>query len=94
MNRTVTSAPRTDVPALWAAPARPSTRLTPSEDFPTELAELELAEVQVLHSRVCRELEHEYLADPGGAHPVTLDRLEELESELTTREDYEADPTR
>lgn len=71
-----------------AAPAAPSTLLAPDDPFPLVLAELELAELQVLHSRVSRQLEQEYLTDPGGPHPVTQDRCRELVDELDTRQGF------
>lgn len=69
-------------------PATPrcDTCLGPECDFPSELSALPLVELQVLHSRVVCQLEREYLADPGGPHPVTQDRHEELVAELEARE--------
>jgi hypothetical protein len=64
-----------------------STYLAPADLFPTALAELELAELQMLHSRITRQLDHEYL-DPAGPHPVTLDRAQELVEELDTRQGF------
>lgn len=69
-----------------------STYLAPADPFPTALAELELVELLVLHSRITRQLDHEYCTDPAGAHPVTLDRAEELVAELDTREEFLAAP--
>lgn len=71
-----------------AAPSAPSTLLPPEDPFPLVLAELELAELQVLHSRVSRQLEQEYLTDPEGPHPVTRDRCQELADELDTRQGF------
>lgn len=62
-----------------------STHLDPAQDFPTELPELTLEQLQVLHSRACLQLEREYLDSPEGAHPVTLDRHQDLVAELHTR---------
>lgn len=70
----------------------PATTLRPDDPFPTALGELELVELQVLHSRVCRQLEHEYVADPCGPHPLTLDRCEELTAELELRQGHLDDP--
>lgn len=61
------------------------TCLRPDCDFPGELAALPLVELQVLHSRVVCQLEHEYLVNPDGPHPVTQDRHEELVAELEAR---------
>ncbi len=69
-----------------SAPAPSGTLLTPDEPFPLVLAELGLAELQVLHSRVTRQLDLEYLTRPEGPHPVTLDRCQELVEELDTRQ--------
>ena len=65
-----------------------STCLDPVEPLPAELAELELVELQVLHSRICRQLDHEYLTNPAGPHPVTLDRQQEIVTELDLRESF------
>lgn len=54
-------------------------------DFPTHLAELALTQLQVLHSRSCLQLNREYLEAPEGAHPVAMDRHQELLAELATR---------
>lgn len=60
------------------APAVARTRLSPEEPFPAEVTALPLAQLQVLHSRVCLQLEDEYLQAPEGAHPVTLERHQDL----------------
>ena len=57
----------------------------PDDPFPEELLELPLEQLQILHSRICRQLEGEYLTDPQGAHPITQDRLHELQIEFTSR---------
>ena len=63
-------------------------RLAPAEAFPTALTELNLTDLQVLHSRICCQLEHEYLTTSDGPHPVTLDRRNDLVAELSTRQDF------
>lgn len=63
------------------------TCLSPDCDFPAELSALPLVELQVLHSRVVCQLEHEYLVNTDGPHPVTQDRHEELVAELEARRD-------
>lgn len=73
-------------------PSVPGTFLAPTDPFPSVLAELDLTELQVLHSRVCRQLEQEYLAAPDGPHPVTQDRCQELVAELDTRQGILAPP--
>ena len=78
------------VPVEATVPA--GTFLAPEDPFPSALAELELVELQVLHSRVCRRLEQEYLADPDGPHPVTRDRCQELVAELDTRQEFLTPP--
>ncbi|MEX5237889.1 hypothetical protein [Kocuria arenosa] len=77
-------------PSLPRPPASsvPDTFLAPADPFPSVLAELDLTELQVLHSRVCRQLEKEYLAAPDGSHPVTQDRCQELAAELDTRQGF------
>lgn len=67
-------------------PATPPTFLAPGQEFPPSLVELELPVLQVLHSRVCRQLEREHL-DPDGPHPETLDRQQALLVELDIREE-------
>lgn len=62
-----------------------TTCLGPEGDFPAELSTLSLVELQVLHSRIACQLEHEYLENPDGPHPVTQDRNEELVAELEAR---------
>lgn len=72
--------------------AEPRTHVAPAEDFPDELAELTLTQLQVLHSRVRLQLDSEYLGSPDGAHPVTLDRHQDLVAELATRRNRPAGP--
>ena len=76
-----------------STPEALSTYLVPAENFPSALAELGLTELQVLHSRVVRQLDREYCTDPAGPHPVTLDRAEELAAELDTRQEFLDPPT-
>lgn len=65
-----------------------STFLAPTDQFPSELADLDLLTVLALHGRACRQLEREYLTNPDGADPATLDRVEELTDELDERQKY------
>lgn len=69
-----------------AAPPIGRTYLAPEAAFPADLTELSLAELHVLHSRVGRQLEREYLGGACGAHPVTLERHQDLTVELDARE--------
>lgn len=62
-----------------------ATQLGPDDPFPEELLELSLEQLQLLHSRICRQLESEYLTDPEGRHPITCDRLHELQIEFASR---------
>ncbi|TKV29210.1 hypothetical protein FDK12_06110 [Arthrobacter sp. NamB2] len=62
-----------------------STRLTPSEDFPEDLTALALPEVEVLNSRIHRELDYEY-ANDGEPSMETEIRHEELTEELDRRD--------
>lgn len=59
-------------------------RLGPDDSFPEELLDLPVEHLQILHSRICRQLDHEHLS-LDGAHPITLDRLAELRIEFTSR---------
>ena len=45
-----------------------------------------MADLQVLHSRITRQLDHDWLTDPVGPHPVTMDRGLELAAELDARD--------
>lgn len=67
------------------------TCLGPDCDFPASLSTLTLVELQVLHSRVVCQLEHEYLTNADGPHPVTQDRHEELVAELEARHGEDSD---
>lgn len=67
-----------------------NSRLTPSEPFPEDLTSLDLPEVEVLNSKIQRELSHEYIHD-GEPDPETEFRNEELAEELDRRDAAEAD---
>ena len=64
--------------------------LEPTDAFPESLADLTVTQLQVLHSRICSQLDWEYLTDPAGPHPVTLDRrrmlLDALDARVGTQE--------
>ncbi len=62
-----------------------TTRLSPDEPFPDDLRELDAATVHVLHSKVLRELDAEYVR-AGEPELETESRLEELVEELDRRE--------
>lgn len=49
--------------------------------------------LQILHSRTSLQLDHEYLTTAHEAHPVTLDRHQELVAELQTRQNCVPAPT-
>lgn len=67
------------------------TFLSPDESLP-ELDGLRLLEVQALHSRVCRQLDREYLECPDGPVTHVLDRWQELGEELDQRERERSGP--
>jgi hypothetical protein len=69
-----------------------STRVQPDDDFPADLTTVPLMELQVLDSRVRRQLDHETLVSCHGPHPVTVDRQHELVTEIDARELLGADP--
>lgn len=71
-------------PSVLAEIEQARTTLGPDEQMPADLAGLSLVELQVLHSRISRQLDHEYLTEPG-PHPLTPNRLEELVDELDVR---------
>lgn len=60
--------------------------LRPDEAFPADLGTLSMTELQVLHSRMCRQLDREYLTQPQGPHPCTTDRLQDILGELDARD--------
>lgn len=62
-----------------------NTRLAPSDPFPEDLTSLDLPEVEVLNSRIQRELSHEYVHE-GETDPETEFRNEELTDELDRRD--------
>ncbi|WP_323959724.1 hypothetical protein GC088_14505 [Arthrobacter sp. JZ12] len=59
-------------------------KISPEEPFPEDLTALNDTEVEILNSRIHRELEAEY-AD-GLPDPETEARLEEVNLELNRRE--------
>lgn len=64
----------------------PCSCLGPAEAFPAELSGLSMGELQVLHSRICRQLDRDYLTAPDGPHPCTTDRLQDVLDELDIRD--------
>jgi hypothetical protein len=71
-----------------------STRLTPSESFPEDLTALDLPEVEVLNSKIHREVDYEYAHD-GELSLETETRHEELTEELDRRDQQsESTPAR
>ena len=61
------------------------TGLEVTEEFPPDVAGLSLTELHVLHSKLCRQLDHETLTNPAGPNPLTQDRHQEVVAELDTR---------
>lgn len=62
-----------------------TTRHSPDQPFPEDLTQLESIEVELLNSRIHRELDSEYVRY-GTPDPETEGRLEELTEELDRRE--------
>lgn len=62
-----------------------NTRLSPTDSFPEDLSVLDDLDLQVHHSRVQRQLDHEY-AYESDAHPETAFRHAELLEELDRRD--------
>lgn len=62
-----------------------NSRLTPTDSFPEDLVPLEDIEIHVLHSRLQRQLDHEY-AQNLEADPETVFRHEEVLEELDRRD--------
>lgn len=67
------------------------TRLSPEQPFPADLAPLEDSQVEILNSKVHRQLDREYTVDQE-PDPETEARYEELKEELDFRaaEDHQA----
>jgi septation ring formation regulator EzrA len=64
-------------------------RLTPEQPFPEDLTELKDEHVEVLNSKIHREVDAEY-DELGEVLPETEFRLEELTEELDRRDDGQA----
>lgn len=62
-----------------------NSRLSPTDSFPEDLPTLEDTDLQVLHSRVQRQLDYEYVHELE-AHPETQFRITEIAEELERRE--------
>lgn len=59
-------------------------RLSPEQSFPADLAPLEDSQVEILNSKVNRQLDLEYVEDQE-VDPETESRFEELKAELDYR---------
>ncbi|WP_051427343.1 hypothetical protein [Arthrobacter sp. H20] len=62
-----------------------STRIAPNDPFPEDLTRLASSEVEILNSKIHRELDSEYVRY-GLPDPETEARLEEITEELDRRE--------
>ncbi|GAA2174652.1 hypothetical protein GCM10009784_13850 [Arthrobacter parietis] len=62
-----------------------SSKLGPSDPFPEDLSELALTEVEILNSKVHRELDLEYVRDGTPSFETEI-RKEELTDELDRRD--------
>lgn len=62
-----------------------NSRLAPTDSYPEDLTILDDIEIQVLHSRLQRQLDHEYVHDLD-ADSETLFRHEEITEELDRRD--------
>ncbi|MHA7218971.1 hypothetical protein ACX80L_08745 [Arthrobacter sp. MDT1-48-3] len=60
-------------------------RISPDEPFPPDLGRLRTEDVEILNSKVHREIEHEFAAD-GEIDAETASRKDELTEELDDRE--------
>jgi hypothetical protein len=67
-----------------------NSRLTPEEPFPEDLTGLRDEAVEVLHSKIHREIDAEY-DELGELVPETEFRLEELTEELDRRDEEQTD---
>lgn len=62
-----------------------NSRLVPTDSFPENLPDLDVIDIRILHTRVQRQLGHEYAHDYG-PHPATMSRHTELSDELVRRD--------
>lgn len=62
--------------------------LTPEDDFPEDLAQVEDKDLQVLDSQIQRQLDYEYVAE-GEPNPETEFRHFDLDEEFTERDKRE-----
>jgi hypothetical protein len=69
------------------------TRISPEEEFPENLEDLQDEDVEILNSKVHRQLDKEYV-DEGGPDPETDARKDELNAELDDRDEGKADAGR
>lgn len=60
-------------------------RITPTDPFPEDLEKLKDEKLQILDSRVQRQLDHEIIT-AGESHPETEFRNQELDTEFGHRE--------
>ncbi len=65
-------------------------RLAPGDSFPEDLTTLDSSEVEVLNSKVHREIDSEYITY-GVPDPETQARLAEITEELDRRDDASAE---
>lgn len=68
------------------------TRLSPDQPFPADLAPLEDGQVEILNSKIHRQLDTEYATDHE-PDPETESRYEELKAELDYRAEDHQLPT-
>ena len=59
--------------------------LTPEDEFPEDLSEVENKDLHILDSQVQRQLDHEYVAD-GEPNPETEFRHYDLDEEFSERD--------
>lgn len=62
-----------------------NSRLSPFDVFPEDVTTLQDVELQVLHSRIQRQLDYEYAHDYD-AHPETVFRAADIAEEFERRE--------
>ena len=62
--------------------------LTPEDDFPEDLAQVEDKDLQILDSQIQRQLDYEYVAE-GEPNPETEFRHFDLDEEFSERDKRE-----
>jgi hypothetical protein len=80
------------VPATVPTGDPASTHLHRPHLFPPELVGPPLIQLQVPHSRICGQLDHEYRTDPARPHPMVQERHDEMLTDLHAHDYLDTEP--